>query len=670
MRSSIMCALALLPVLAGPAAADEIPKVTLTASGPDADIPIGKSFYLATTVKEAVRSAQVFVVRKGSPRALFADPGPECSALKAALHVEKPGKVAVDAGVHPLREVYPSATELQDAHVLATARWERKAATGDQDVKLLVPGDASFFAAGYHFCLFLETSSQEVTTSETAIAEAIGRLVRDLDACAGAAKGDCESEKIRAYEKDLEGAAGAVLGADRGDDAAARKAKAKEFRTAAGEAASAAMDFHGAMAKLGALADPTRPPLFGMSTIPAGDVNVAIASPVTQPQDRIDHLSHAAALLLAWNPGKPGLLLVAPTARRSRFEIGGLDLAKLAIAGNARAIALQLVQGRSVKLVDSEVTADQLEVRPGVTLADLVLLMNDQIVVGGRKYSLPQLAKAAVEGADLDLSSAGPSALVKSAHDRLAALVDVVAACENAADSAAHDKEALDDTPGAILAHLGAALGATPRRWQRLNEWSQAFGKLADAQKGWADSREKLKVKTEGLVAYEAAAPIPTQIEFQEHTWVFSYLTPVLGYAQIRTEGNFALFYVAAQLHMVPNPGNDVLWSRGLARDLGRAVALELGFSPNLTTFGPDHRFSGYSGFPPAYIGVALHVIPYTAFSVGGVLLDRKRSTLGDEQPGATMKWYAGVTVQFNLPEYVREASQIPSSTKVTTSGP
>jgi hypothetical protein len=670
MVKPLVLALALLPVVAGPAFAEEMPRVTLTASGPDADIPIGKSFYLVSTVKEAVRSAQVFVVRKGSPRALFTDAGPECSALKTALHVDQPGKAPIDAGIYPLYQVYPKATALQNNKMLATARWDRKDARGDQEVKLLVPGDASFFVAGYRYCLFLETSKQEVTTSENEIADEIGRLVKDLDACTGAAKAGCETDQIAKYEQRLEKAASGALGARRGDDTRAREDKAKAFRSAARAAASAALDFHRAVARLGALGDPTRPPLFAINTIPAGDVNVAISAAVAQPQDRIDHLSHAAALLLAWNPGKAGILLVPHSGKRSRFVLGGLDLAKLAIAGNGKTIELQLVQRGGVKLVESDVTADQLEIRPGVTLADVVLVMNDQVVVDARKYTLPQLAKAALDGADLDKSSAGPSTLVKSAHDKLAALADAVAAFETAADSAAHDKEALDDTPNAILVHLGAVLDPARRRSARLTEWAQTFGKLRDAQSGWVGSRDQLKVTTEGLVAYEAAAPIATQIEFRDSTWVFSYVTPVLGYAQIRTEGNFALFYLAAQLHFVPNPGNDVLWSQGLSRDLGRAFALELGFSPNLTTFGPDRRFSGYSGFPPAYIGAAVHVIPYTSFSIGGVVLDRKRSTLSDEQPGATMKWYFGVNMQFNLPEYVREASNVPSSTKVTTGAP
>jgi hypothetical protein len=364
--------------------------------------------------------------------------------------------------------------------------------------------------------------------------------------------------------------------------------------------------------------------------------------------------------------------------QRSRFVLGGLEIAKLAIAANGKTIELQLSHKRSAKEVKSDVAADQLEVRPGVTLGDVVLLMNDQVVVDTRRYTFPQLAKAALDGADLGTWSAARSTFVKAAHDKLAVLADAVAAAETAADNAAKDKDVLDDTPNAILVHLGAALGAAPgpapgpapRRSGRVAEWSRTFGKLHEAQAGWAESQGQLKVKTEGLVTYEAAAPIPTQIEFEQSTWVFSYVTPVLGYAQIRTDGNFALFYLAAQLHFVPNPGNDVLWGRGLSRDLRRAFALELGFSPNLTTFGPDNRFSGYSGFPPAYLGAAVHVIPYTSVSAGGVVLDRKRSSLSDEQPDATMKWYIGINVQFNIPEYVREASTVASRTKVTTTSP
>jgi hypothetical protein len=110
-----------------------------------------------------------------------------------------------------------------------------------------------------------------------------------------------------------------------------------------------------------------------------------------------------------------------------------------------------------------------------------------------------------------------------------------------------------------------------------------------------------------------------------------------------------------------------VLWSNGFASDWSRSFALELGFAPNVSSFGPDKRFAGYSGFPPVFGGVALHIIPYTSLSFGGVLLDRKGSSLAEERPHATLKPYLGLNVQFNIPEYVREASKVDASMKVTS---
>ena len=653
--------------------ADEIPKVTITASGPDTDLPLGKPFYIVGSAKEVVKSAHVFIVRKGSRTVFVGDRGPACSVIKDALHADQQQKRAVDAGVHRLREVYPAVEDgYKENHVLASARWERKDAKGDQEYKLLVSGDRSFFQSGFHYCLFVETGSQEMISSEKEIGTAIDTLVNVLKACTTP---ECGQSALQTYENNLLELAQSVLGKTRASDVSQVAAKATAFRAAGQTLVGHTLDVRTAVDRVGRLKDSP----IALDTLPAGDVTI----PITADSKRsvpIDHLAHAAALLLVWNPGKIGIRLTSATS--SRFSYGDTPILSLGISANAKFLAW-VGDGSSRSL---DVGADALEVRPGVTLGDLVRLMNNQVLVGARKYSFPQLRTAIQQGASPWTKE--QTELVVQAHqkffDMSDALLEIARARTTfdearkvyddvlAAFKAGRAKEPnprfyADDTGQAILAHLGRAIEGADGAAITLQEWSQALNKLARSHADLAAAKGMLSVKTEGLVAYEASAPIATSVEFTESTWVFSYLTPVLGYAQLRTDGNFALFYTAVQLHLVPNRGDDVLWSNGFGQDWKRAFALELGFSPKVSSFGPDKRLSGYSGFPPVYFGVALHIIPYTSISLGGVLLDRKSSTLADEKPDVTFKPYVGFNVQFNLPEYVREASKPATNATVTT---
>jgi hypothetical protein len=298
---------------------------------------------------------------------------------------------------------------------------------------------------------------------------------------------------------------------------------------------------------------------------------------------------------------------------------------------------------------------------PGVGMYDLVLLTRARVVVSGKEWALSDL------GAHLrDLGRAGDWSVerpfAQAAQQRLATLSD---ALETLSRTTAKPD---DGTRNAALAHLQAwqenlALQNTLRA--ALGSY-QAIARLVDAKEEWDASKSGLAVTIKDAIRYEASEPIPLEIEFNESTWVFSYLTPVVGYAEINADGGFAVSYVAVQLHFVPNPGNRVLWSQG-ASDFWRSFALELGFSPTINSgFGPDNRYTGYSGFAPVFGGVALHILPYTSVTFGEALVDRKSSSLANERPQHTFEPFIGFNVQFNIPEYVREASKVDTTVKVT----
>src|SRR5262245_38275749 len=80
---------------ATPAAAGEIPIVTLGSSGPDQEIPTDRSFYVAGRAGSNLVAAQAIVVRRGSP-SMFGDDGPDCHDLIADLHIDTASSSAGD----------------------------------------------------------------------------------------------------------------------------------------------------------------------------------------------------------------------------------------------------------------------------------------------------------------------------------------------------------------------------------------------------------------------------------------------------------------------------------------------------------------------------------------------------------------------------------------------
>jgi hypothetical protein len=632
-----------------------------------------------------MQSVQVFVVRKGS-RSVFGDrSGPPCTTLGKSLSAQSPGKKPVSPGVHRVRTVYSSSSKsVRENLLLASARWERKDASGDQDYRLLVPDDAEFYMSGFRYCLFVETSKQKIMTSEGPLMAAIETLAAACpppsSADNGAERGVCEIQALTAFEEAIDQEAAKVVGSGRGPEDVA--VKSKELRAAAREMFGPVDGFSRANKRLDEFTDPTKRVSPELNFSAWGDVGTGVAPAAVAAGsglnvDRMNHLAHAVATLLAWNRG----LLLFPPAGKTGFFHGALPIQSLRINADGKTIEVASVKSpqekkgthpenrQDMQISKIDVTTDKLEVVSGITLYDLMLLLRNRVVVGKKDYTLSGLA-GAIKAAASDGWNANTTTLTSDAYQKVAALADALASMQKLAQEASvKPSELLDDTPSAVQVHLSAVM-MTARASLVLEDFAQTLNLLHRSRTEWDAGKSKLTVVTRGLASFEVAALGSTQIEFSEKDWVFTYVTPVIGYAQLRTDGNFALFYIAAQLHFVPNRGDDVLWSNGFRRDIWRAFALELGFSPDISRFGPDDRLAGYSGFPPAYIGAAIHVIPYTSFSFGGVLLDRKSSSLTDERAELTVKPYIGFNVQFNIPEYVREASKPATSTKVTTQSP
>ena len=156
-----------------------------------------------------------------------------------------------------------------------------------------------------------------------------------------------------------------------------------------------------------------------------------------------------------------------------------------------------------------------------------------------------------------------------------------------------------------------------------------------------------------------------TTIQMTRDVWVFSYVSPVIGYAAAaptrngRREG-VTLPYAAVQLHVKPNPSH--LPTGGI--DM---FALELGAAPGIGDFGPDARYRGAWGIAPLFLGAAIHLIPYTGVSAGALFVQSRSSTLTQERPSTHAILYVGLTVDINVPDLVRQASGKSTTTTAVT---
>jgi hypothetical protein len=190
------------------------------------------------------------------------------------------------------------------------------------------------------------------------------------------------------------------------------------------------------------------------------------------------------------------------------------------------------------------------------------------------------------------------------------------------------------------------APGENPLSWLASN----GLDAYKRARDDWSAKAQSLAVTIDQARTTESSFPL--NMEFTQSTWVFSYVTPVTGVGFVMDGAStFPLYYIAAQLTLVPNPVDSPQWTQ--KDDIWRAVALELGMSTTGGSFGPDSRFSGWNGLPPLFVGGALHLVPYTSFTIGGVLLDRRTSTVTQEQPQTYLGLYLGANVQANIPDLV-----------------
>jgi hypothetical protein len=341
--------------------------------------------------------------------------------------------------------------------------------------------------------------------------------------------------------------------------------------------------------------------------------------------------------------------------------------------------AVQMLdEGRGVRVASSRApngdqarvlatATDTLAVADGLTFYDLIELGRGHVRVDGHWLTLAALRER-ISAVGLDWSE-DDSAFLAAAGAQLRRLADFVddatanAKCTGkpaALGAAAMSREASANALGEWLACQQIDSAALDARAEQLDE-------LTHADQGWRATKDGLVARAKRIATVTVTAPIETRVAFARPTWVFSYVTPFVGYAGVvRPDESFGLFYAGAQLHFDPNPVEDILWRDGVTpKDLRRALALELGVAPYGGSFGPEQRYSGLGGVPPVFIGMAIHIVPYTSFTIGGTILDHKNSSLPQEQAQAILTPYIGVTLQLNVPDLVRLAVTPSTDTSV-----
>ena len=655
--------------------ADEIPTVTLTDAGPTRDVPTHRSFFVTGDVRPTVTSAQAVVVRKGSP-SLFGDDGPNCREVMSQLHVDAHVSIGDDddddsddthaepplaSGKRVASEVFPRAEPaLRDDEVLVSAPWLRD--SDAQRYELLVPHDTEFFSAGYAYCMFVIASERSQQLSDASVSTLVDRVARDIVSCGD--KSSCDDDAL--------------------SDFAMRTVRdVATARTLGGGIA--------ALTVSSSLKDAARSELANSSAIieardhlqdrwsddsvmqPLDDA--AWLDPTTDPFARalVAALARTEALLPQVRSDKHGSSVEVWTAD-GKLPVRVVQL--LDDGHKVRVASSRSPTGDQVRVLS--VATDALAVADGVSFYDLIELGRGRIHVdrdaappfgGGARsgeagpseqdwLTLAALRER-VSAVGLDWSDDDSTFLAAAGAQlrRLADFVDDVGAnakCTTkpvAPGVATISREASAKALGEWLACQQIDMAALDARAEQLDE-------LSHADQGWRSTKDGLIARAKRIATVTVTAPIETRVAFARPTWVFSYVTPFVGYAGVvRPDESFGLFYAGVQLHLDPNPVEDILWRDGVTpKDLRRALALEVGVAPYGGSFGPEQRYSGLGGVPPVFVGLAIHVVPYTSFTFGGTILDHKNSSLPQEQAQAIFTPYIGVTLQLNIPDLVRLA--------------
>lgn len=669
--SSCLC----VALLSGAAAhADEVPNITINASGPDQEIPTNRSFYVSGDAGKHTRTVQIAIVRKGSAW-LWGDDGPSCTELATDLVIDRPRAPALDPGVHDVREQFPAAKQpYRDGKVLLSASWVRPE-TGGDTYKALVAARPAFFAPGYSYCLFIFKHTQKV--DDGTIARLIDGVTAALDQCGTtiasaaaittaaaitSAAADCKRATQQQFEADIArllDEALIVSGGKPGSTPRDCAAPPQSF----GDREKASCALHDKITEaLGyavtvfidrkALEDELR--FTGPATdlprgwIPASsDLGAAIVTMLTSQGSLFPSFKESATTRTIQHLTRDAKI------DASHVSILDDDL-RLRVGSSANPT------GDQARILDGVTTKD-LVIADGVSLYDLLQLRKG-IVRSDKDVSFAELREA-VRGTTARAPwSAADTAMFQAAAKRLGLVSAMLAKPRPALFE--------EETPTAVRVHLTAWLTTNHVLPAMLDDIAGKLAQLVVQKPAYDRSAAGLTFVATEQVQLGGPKSVPFQIGFDQETWVFSYLTPTIGYAQVDTQdGWFSKQYLGVQLHVAPNPVDRPLWQHGIREDLPRAFALEVGLATSTSAFGPDDRYRGIFGLPTVFVGGVVHVIPYTSLTLGRAFVERRSTVLPVETPEPTSRWFVGLNVQINLPDLLHKEHTTAASSATPASG-
>jgi hypothetical protein len=602
------------------------------------------------------------VIRRGSP-SLFGDDGPSCQELVGDLGLDATLSSAsddddaavvipvprFDAGVHRAYEVFANAgRSARRASVLVSAPWQRNH-RDESSFKVLVPHDRDFFSAGYGYCLVIVTTEHSQAISNATLVELVDDVAAKHIACGD--KSSCDDESLADYETKAARALSNSRVMKRAPERVGEIAALLEeaARVELGQAT-------GLVEVIGHMSDRFYNKTNAMPPVAPvwGDVGV---DPFAQAVSTL--LSQSGALLPQVRPG--GLALYTPD--------GALQVKAIQLLDDGRTIRVassKAPTGAQARVLTT--TTDSLKIAEGLTLYDLIQLGNKKIRIDREWITLKELGDGASH-IGLDRWTVEDSAYLVSAHAQLKRLADFVDVTTSGLSCAKRVAPPADASPAdAVRREIGDWLVCHKADALAIENMREHFASLIAEDQTWRAAKEKIVAKSRRIVTLTSTAPATWRVSFSSRTWLFSYVTPIVGYAGVlRPDESFGLFYLGAQIHLDPNPVHDVQWRNGVTtKDLRRALALEIAIAPYGSSFGPDDRYDGPGGLPPIFLGAAVHVLPYTSLTFGGTVLERRNSTLAQEMPHTVFAPYLGLTLQLNIPDLVRTAAGPTTDTAVS----
>ncbi len=386
--------------------------------------------------------------------------------------------------------------------------------------------------------------------------------------------------------------------------------------------------------------------------------------------------------------------LLAVVRRRDELRPGVVPAVEADLADREHVAVTRKPAGRGDKVVEIVPSSSLLLPNRDVSVRDLLELVEGRIRLGATYIEAPAVDDLlrSIMGSKITFTADEVDKL-RSVRDQLRALDAAVQALSFAAGDRGAPAESGDRV---VEQGLGAWLRPTLTPCQ-LSEGIVAAKDCVDpvldprtkkltSDEGWPgypDRRSPLSIVADDLAAFETAhdgwvkaetqglaalkttigtaglrdVAVPVDSEFSQTTWVSAYLTPVVGAVVPLPRGAsppFAAPYFGVQVHFVPNLVDDPLWSHGFSNDVKRAFAAEVGIATNNGPFGNDGRLHGPSGFPPIFVGAAVHLIPYTSFTFGGSALEQRASTLPQEQYKLFLSPFVAFSVQANVPDIIR----------------